>query len=225
MTDLEKKLDYRFRDQSLLHTALTHSSYANENRSEGAVCNERLEFLGDSVLGVLVAGRLYHRQPEMPEGEMTRLRADLVCEQSLADVAEELELGQALRLGRGEEHTGGRKRPSILADAVEAILAAIYLDGGFEVAQRFVDRFVLSRADAGKKNVGDYKTQLQELVQQRSGQVLTYPLLGEEGPDHDKTFTVQVALNGEILGVGRGRTKKQAEQAAARQALSALKNE
>ena len=222
MTDLEKKLDYQFRDQALLRTALTHSSYANENRSTGAVCNERLEFLGDSVLGVLVAGRLY-AHTEMPEGEMTRLRADLVCETSLAAVAEELELGKYLRLGRGEEHTGGRTRRSILADAVEAVLAAIYLDGGFETAQRFVDRFVLSRMDADEKH-GDYKTQLQELVQQHSGQTLTYPLLNEEGPDHNKTFTVQVALNGEVLGVGRGRTKKQAEQAAARQALSALQS-
>ena len=222
MTDLEKILDYQFRDQSLLRTALTHSSYANENRSTGAVCNERLEFLGDSVLGVLVAGRLY-AHTEMPEGEMTRLRADLVCETSLAAVAEELELGKYLRLGRGEEHTGGRTRRSILADAVEAVLAAIYLDGGFETAQCFVDRFVLSRMDADEKH-GDYKTQLQELVQQHSGQTLTYPLLNEEGPDHNKTFTVQVALNGEVLGVGRGRTKKQAEQAAARQALSALQS-
>ncbi len=224
MTDLEKKLDYSFRDQSLLSTALTHSSYANENRAAGVVCNERLEFLGDSVLGVLVAGRLYHREPELPEGDMTRLRAELVCEQSLAAVAAELELGRHLRLGRGEEHTGGRKRPSILADAVEAVLAAMYLDGGFDVAQRFVDRFVLARIDAVSKRAGDCKTQLQELVQQHSGQILSYALLSEEGPDHDKTFTVQVALNGEVLGVGRGRTKKQAEQAAARQALSALQN-
>ena len=222
MTELEKKLDYRFQDQSLLRTALTHSSYANENRASGAVCNERLEFLGDSVLGLLVATRLYKQCSEMPEGDMTRLRADLVCEQSLAVVAEELELGKYLRLGRGEEHTGGRTRRSILADAVEAVLAAIYLDGGFEKAERFVDRFILSRMTAEETLVGDFKTRLQELVQQHSGQILTYPLLQEEGPDHNKTFTVQVALNGEVLGVGRGRTKKQAEQAAARQALSAL---
>ena len=222
MTELEKKLDYRFRDQSLLRTAVTHSSYANENRASGAVCNERLEFLGDSVLGLLVATRLYKQCSEMPEGDMTRLRADLVCEQSLAVVAEELELGKYLRLGRGEEHTGGRSRRSILADAVEAVLAAIYLDGGFEKAERFVERFILSRMTAEETLVGDFKTRLQELVQQHSGQILTYPLLQEEGPDHNKTFTVQVALNGEVLGVGRGRTKKQAEQAAARQALSAL---
>ncbi len=222
MTDLEKKLDYRFRDQSLLHTALTHSSYANENRSLGAVCNERLEFLGDSVLGVLVAGRLYHRQPEMPEGEMTRLRADLVCEQSLAAVAEELRLGEALRLGRGEEHTGGRKRPSILADAVEAVLAAIWLDGGFDEAQRFVDRFVLSRADVGKKNVGDYKTQLQELVQRRSNQSIQYVLAEESGPDHNKRFTFEVRINGESAGRGSGRTKKEAEQMAACKALETM---
>ena len=222
MTDLEKKLDYHFRDQELLRTALTHSSYANENRSSGAVCNERLEFLGDSVLGVIVAERLYRQCSDMPEGDMTRLRADLVCEQSLAAIAEELQLGRYLRLGRGEEHTGGRNRRSILADAVEAVLAAMYLDGGFDQARCFVERFVLSRMGAEEKHVGDFKTRLQELVQQHSGQNLTYPLLSEEGPDHAKIFTVQVALNGEVLGVGRGRTKKQAEQAAARQALSAL---
>ena len=224
MKDLEKKLDYCFKDQSLLRTALTHSSYANENRASGAVCNERLEFLGDSVLGMLVARHLYTHCTEMPEGEMTRLRADLVCEQSLAAVAQELELGKHLRLGRGEEHTGGRSRRSILADAVEAVLAAMYLDSGFETARRFVERFILSRMDVGEKPVTDFKTQLQELVQQHSGQTLSYPLLSEEGPDHNKTFTVQVALNGEVIGVGRGRTKKQAEQAAARQALSALQN-
>ena len=224
MTELENSLQYSFKDRSLMLTALTHSSYANENRAAHVVCNERLEFLGDSVLGMLVARFLYTRSPEMPEGEMTRLRADLVCEQSLAAVAEELNLGSFLRLGRGEEHTGGRKRRSILADAVEAVLAAMYLDGGYEVAQRFVERFILSKADAADKTAGDYKTKLQELVQQHSGQTLTYPLLSEDGPDHNKTFTVQVALNGEILGVGRGRTKKQAEQAAARQALSALQS-
>ena len=224
MTDLEKKLDYHFRDLALLKTALTHSSFANENRASGAVCNERLEFLGDSVLGVMVAERLYRQCSEMPEGDMTRLRAELVCENSLHETALRLGLGEDLRLGRGEEHTGGRTRRSILADAVEAVLAAIYLDGGFEQARRFVDRFVLSRMGAEETAVGDFKTRLQELVQQHSGQVLTYPLLSEEGPDHNKTFTVQVALNGEVLGVGRGRTKKQAEQAAARQALSALQS-
>ena len=220
---LEEGIGYNFRDPALLELALTHSSYANERRAEGCRDNERLEFLGDSILGFLVASKLYRNFPDRPEGELTKLRADLVCETSLAAVAEELELGKYLRLGRGEEHTGGRTRRSILADAVEAVLAAIYLDGGFETAQRFVDRFVLSRMDADEKH-GDYKTQLQELVQQHSGQTLTYPLLNEEGPDHNKTFTVQVALNGEVLGVGRGRTKKQAEQAAARQALSALQS-
>ena len=223
MTALERKLDYTFRDRALMRSALTHSSYANENRTSGAICNERLEFLGDSVLGMLVARHLYSSCPDMPEGDMTRLRAELVCEHSLADVAAELELGKYLRLGRGEEHSGGRNRRSILADAVEAVLAALYLDGGFDVAEAFVQRFILVKMDAGRGHrTGDYKTELQELVQQHSGQVLSYELLSESGPDHDKRFTAQVSLNGRALGTGEGHTKKAAEQAAARQALDAL---
>ena len=223
MTALEKKLGYTFTDKALMAAALTHSSYANENRSSGAVCNERLEFLGDSVLGMLVARHLYRSCPDMPEGEMTRLRAELVCEHSLAAVAAELELGKYLRLGRGEEHSGGRDRRSILADAVEAVLAALYLDGGFDVALQFVTRFILDKMDAcSARHTGDYKTELQELVQQHSGQVLSYEMLSESGPDHNKTFTAQVCLNGRALGQGTGRTKKEAEQAAAKKALEEL---
>ena len=224
MDSLEKKLGHVFRDRALLATALTHSSYANENRGRGE-CNERLEFLGDSVLGMVVADALYRRFPELPEGRMTRLRAQLVCEESLHRAASELGLGEYVRLGRGEEPTGGRRRTSILADAVEAVIAAMYLDGGLETAKAFIERQILSALDGSGPvmRVEDCKTELQELVQKKSGQSLSYELLGESGPDHDKTFTSQVSLNGRPIGSGSGRTKKEAEQAAAHAALEALK--
>ena len=224
MTALEERLGYSFRNRALLETALTHSSYANENRASGIVCNERLEFLGDSVLGVTVADFLYRRFPDMPEGRMTRLRAELVCEQSLHRVALELHLGDYLRLGKGEEHNGGRKRASILSDAVEAVIAAMYLDAGMETAAGFIHRCLLDDVRAIETpTFTDYKTSLQELVQRHSGQVLSYELVGEEGPDHAKTFRVQVCLNGDPIGRGIGRTKKEAEQAAAANALEALR--
>ena len=224
MTALEERLGYSFRNRALLETALTHSSYANENRASGIVCNERLEFLGDSVLGVTVADFLYRHFPDMPEGRMTRLRAELVCEQSLHRVALELHLGDYLRLGKGEEHNGGRKRASILSDAVEAVIAAMYLDAGMETAAGFIHRCLLDDVRAIETpSFTDYKTSLQELVQRHSGQVLSYELVGEEGPDHAKTFRVQVCLNGEPLGRGTGRTKKEAEQTAAANALEALR--
>ena len=224
MTALEERLGYSFRNRALLETALTHSSYANENRASGIVCNERLEFLGDSVLGVTVADFLYRHFPDMPEGRMTRLRAELVCEQSLHRVALELHLGDYLRLGKGEEHNGGRKRASILSDAVEAVIAAMYLDAGMETAAGFIHRCLLDDVRAIETpTFTDYKTSLQELVQRQSGQVLSYELVGEEGPDHAKTFRVQVCLNGDPIGRGIGRTKKEAEQAAAANALEALR--
>ncbi len=224
MTALEERLGYSFRNRALLETALTHSSYANENRASGIVCNERLEFLGDSVLGVTVADFLYRHFPDMPEGRMTRLRAELVCEQSLHRVALELHLGDYLRLGKGEEHNGGRKRASILSDAVEAVIAAMYLDAGMETAAGFIHRCLLDDIRAIETpTFTDYKTSLQELVQRHSGQVLSYELVGEEGPDHAKTFRVQVCLNGDPIGRGIGRTKKEAEQAAAANALEALR--
>ena len=224
MTALEERLGYSFRNRALLETALTHSSYANENRASGIVCNERLEFLGDSVLGVTVADFLYRHFPDMPEGRMTRLRAELVCEQSLHRVALELHLGDYLRLGKGEEHNGGRKRASILSDAVEAVIAAMYLDAGMETASGFIHRCLLDDVRAIETpTFTDYKTSLQELVQRHSGQVLSYELVGEEGPDHAKTFRVQVCLNGDPIGRGIGRTKKEAEQAAAANALEALR--
>lgn len=224
MTALEERLGYSFRNRALLETALTHSSYANENRASGIVCNERLEFLGDSVLGVTVADFLYRHFPDMPEGRMTRLRAELVCEQSLHRVALELHLGDYLRLGKGEEHNGGRKRASILSDAVEAVIAAMYLDAGMETAAGFIHRCLLDDVRAIETpTFTDYKTSLQELVQRHSGQVLSYELVGEDGPDHAKTFRVQVCLNGDPIGRGIGRTKKEAEQTAAANALEALR--
>ena len=224
MQELEKKLNYCFKDISLLKNALTHSSYANENRGEGMSSNERLEFLGDSVLGFATAKYLYAVSPALPEGKMTRLRAELVCEQSLYGVATDLNLGEYLRMGRGEERNGGRKRVSILADAVEAVIAAMYLDGGFEPAERFIKANILNPESIEAHHSVDYKTELQELVQQKSGQVLTYIPAGESGPDHDKTFAAKVSLNGEVIGEGQGRTKKEAEQAAACEALKKLTN-
>ncbi|MGI5978053.1 MAG: ribonuclease III [Oscillospiraceae bacterium] len=221
--ELEKKLGYSFRDRTLLETALSHSSYANENRALGIESNERLEFLGDSVLGQIVASYLYRTYPKMPEGQMTRLRADLVCETSLYDVAQKLDLGRYIKLGRGEEHTGGRQRESILADAVEAVIAAMYLDGGIEISKQFIDRFLLAGFEAEEvHSVTDYKTALQERVQRRSGQSLAYELVSESGPDHRKTFTMRVALNGKPIGEGSGRTKKEAEQNAAKSGLEAI---
>lgn len=225
MKKLEEKLGYSFGNPALLENALTHSSYANENRTKGETSNERLEFLGDSVLGMVVADYLFRSHPDMPEGELTRTRAALVCEDSLVEVAAQLELGSYLKLGRGEDAGGGRRRPSIQADAVEAVIAALYLDGGMDTARGFIERHILSALDSGSPSLllGDYKTELQELIQRKSGQSLSYALLGESGPDHDKVFTSEVCLNGKPIGSGSGRTKKEAEQAAAHAALEALK--
>ena len=231
MKTLEEKLGYTFHDRALLENALTHSSCANESRGR-LQSNERLEFLGDSILGMVVADYLYRTHPDLPEGELTRTRAAVVCEESLAAVAQELGLGEYLRLGKGEEAGGGRQRPSIQADAVEAVLAAVYLDGGIGSARKIIQRYilsrevvVLSREVAGQPGHRDYKTVLQELVQRESGQVLQYRLTGEQGPDHDKRFFIQVALNGAPLGEGSGRTKKEAEQMAAKAAIQVLEQE
>ena len=220
MQALESRLGYTFKDRSLLENALMHSSYANERRAAGCVSNERLEFLGDSVLGMVTAEKLYKLFPDLPEGKLSRLRAELVCEQSLHAVALGLGLGDYLLLGKGEAHTGGRERPSILADAVEAIIAAMYLDGGIEVARTFILTKVLAGLDAGViHHVVDHKTELQERVQRKADQHLEYRLTGESGPDHDKRFTMAVYLNGAEIGSGVGRSKKEAEQAAAKAAL------
>ncbi len=221
MKTLEEKLGYTFQDPSLLENALTHSSRANESRGSQA-SNERLEFLGDSILGMVVADHLYRNHPDLPEGDLTRTRAALVCEESLVQVAQGLDLGDYLRLGKGEETGGGRNRPSIQADAVEAVLAAIYLDGGIGSVRKVIQAQILSRELASLAKPRDYKTALQELVQRESGQVLQYRLTGEEGPDHDKRFFIQVTLNGQPLGAGSGRSKKEAEQMAAQAAIAAL---
>lgn len=220
--DLEAAIGYQFHNISLLQNALTHSSYANERWHNSLLSNERLEFLGDSILGMLVAEYLYRNFPDRPEGELTRMRADMVCETTLAAVANTIHLGDHLLLGHGEEQGGGRTRDSILADAVESVIAASFLDGGMEAAERFIRRFILVQVPVTKLHNADYKTQLQELVQQKRNQVLTYLLVGESGPDHDKQFDVQVALNGTVVGSGRGSSKKRAEQDAARNAIAAL---
>ena len=223
METLEARIGYTFHDRRLLQNALMHSSYANENRARGCTSNERLEFLGDSVLGMVTAMRLYRLYPDMPEGKLSRLRAELVCEQSLHAVALELGIGSYIRLGHGEARNGGRERPSILADAVEAIIAAIYLDGGLESAQRFIlDHILTGLAEGQMHHVADYKTDLQERVQRKPGQALEYTLLSESGPDHNKSFTMNVLLNGSEIGRGTGRTKKEAEQSAAKSALERM---
>lgn len=218
MESLEKKLNYSFQNRELLSEALNHSSYANEHRGSGVHSNERLEFLGDSVLGFVTAEFLFKTYGELPEGDLTRMRAALVCEQSLYEVAKQLDLGRYLKLGKGEESGGGRQRQSILADAVEAVFAAVYLDGGMEQIRSLIHRVLLSRAPAAEER-RDYKTTLQELVQRKSGQVLTYHMVEERGPDHNKTFLFEVRLNGESVGRGTGHSKKEAEQSAARDAL------
>ena len=216
--DLEKAIGYSFKNITLLENALTHSSYANECWHDSLKSNERLEFLGDSVLGVAVAEYLFRTFPERPEGELTKMRADMVCEQALATIAERLGLGQHMLLGNGEEQTGGRSRASVLADAVESVIAACYLDGGKEAAALFINTFVLCNVPVKNLNNMDFKTALQEKVQRRKNQVLTYELLSESGPDHNKTFEVAVRMNGLLWGTGVGSSKKRAEQAAAQAA-------
>lgn len=221
--DLEAAIGYRFVNISLLQNALAHSSYANERWHDSLKSNERLEFLGDSILGMLVADHLYRSFPDRPEGELTRMRADLVCERSLAQIANRIALGEHMLLGKGEEQGGGRSRDSILADAVESVIAACYLDGGMEAAKQFVHKFVLDHVPVKGLHNADYKTALQEQVQQKRNQVLSYVLVGESGPDHDKQFRVEVTLNGQVVGSGVGSSKKRAEQDAARNALEKLK--
>ena len=220
--DLENAIGYSFKNITLLQNALCHSSYANERWHNSLKSNERLEFLGDSILGMVVAEHLFNHFPNRPEGELTKMRADMVCEQALAAIAEKLNLGQHMLLGNGEEQTGGRERPSILADAVESVIAACYLDGGMDAARGFITKFVLCDVPAtGMRNV-DHKTALQELVQQKKNQVLMYELTGESGPDHNKQFSVAVYLNGKLAGEGIGSSKKRAEQDAARAAIEKL---
>lgn len=219
---LEERIGYSFQEKNLLRHALTHSSYANEKRMKKTANNERLEFLGDAVLELVSSEFIFKNQLKMPEGEMTKLRASLVCEPTLAFCAREIALGDYLLLGKGEEGTGGRERDSILSDAMEAVIGAIYLDGGFTNAKEFVIRFILSDMDK-KKLFFDSKTILQEIVQSRSREPLVYELVKEEGPDHNKKFTVEARLGAVTLSEGSGRTKKGAEQQAAYRAILELR--
>ena len=220
--EFEEKLGYSFKDKSLLELALTHSSYANENKLKKN--NERFEFLGDSVLGFVTAEYLFTEYKNRPEGEMTKLRAAVVCEKSLFKFAEQIDLGKYILLGRGEDSTGGRNRPSVVSDAFEAVVAAIYLDGGMEAVKPYILRFI---KDAVKREASfkDNKSLLQEEIQKVKGNILTYEEVGEEGPDHDKTFIFKVSLNGEVIGEGKGKSKKEAEQNAAGSALEKIYNE
>lgn len=220
MTDFEKIIEYEFENKALLSKALTHSSYANENHSaEGD--NERLEFLGDSVLGFVTAEYLFSNHENFPEGELTKLRSYAVCEKSLFEFAKQIDLGSQIKLSNGEDRTGGRNRASVLSDAFEALIAAIYLDGGIDEAKKFILRFVAPYVEA-KPSFKDYKTTLQEVVQRNQGEELKYILISQKGPDHDKSFTVEVHLNSNVIGTGEAGSKKKAEQAAAKQALELM---
>lgn len=218
LKELEDKLDYRFKDFNWLHRAMRHSSYTNEHHMDRLKCNERLEFLGDAVLEMVSSEFLYDQYPDMPEGQLSKMRASLVCEPTLAFDAKELDLGHYLLLGKGEERTGGRMRDSIVSDAVEATIGAIYKDGGLEPARKFILRYILNDVEH-KQLFHDSKTILQEKIQQTGGSVLEYEIVDEQGPDHDKCFIAEVRLNGKVIGQGKGRTKKAAEQQAAYQAL------
>ena len=225
MKPLEENLRYEFKNKKLLINALTHSSYANEAR-DGVSSNERLEFLGDSVLSIVVSEYIYKEFNNLPEGELTKLRASLVCEKSLCQFSRELELGKYLRLGKGEDKGGGRERDSILADAFEAVLAAMYLDGGFNVAKNHVMRFIKNELKHTDDEVfKDYKTALQEIIQKNPEESVTYILTKETGPDHDKVFEVEVRLNSNTIGKGIEKNKKQAEQSAAKEALRLMGKE
>ena len=218
LEEYEKRIGYRFQNKELLETALTHSSFANEHKCKSY---ERLEFLGDSVLGFVTAEYLFEHFPQLPEGQLTKTRAGLVCERSLCGFSKALHVGDFLRLSHGERHSGGRERPSILADVFESTTAAIYLDGGMEQIRSLIHRVLLSRAPAAEERK-DYKTTLQEIIQQNPEEKLEYVVTGESGPDHDKHFTVEVHLNSNVIGKGGGRSKKEAEQQAAREALELM---
>ena len=222
MKELEKKIGYQYKNISYLENALTHSSYANEVK-HGAKSNERLEFLGDAVLSIVVSDYIYRNCPKLPEGELSKLRASLVCEKTLCRFSRSLGVGSCLKLSRGEKNLHGDERPSILADAFEAIIASIYLDGGLEQARKFILSFVEPEIKNPRpKAFKDYKTTLQEIIQKNPEEHLSYVLTGEEGPDHNKHFSVEVHLNNNVIGRGGGRSKKEAEQQAAREALELM---
>ncbi len=221
METLEKRMNYRFKNRAYLMQALTHSSFANE-RNNGSKSNERMEFLGDSVLSLISSQFLFETYPDMPEGELSKLKAALVCTESLSGFARQIHLGDYLFLGKGESHTGGAERPSILEDAFESLIAAIYLDGGLECARTFVLGFLKPALENHNINFKDYKTTLQEVIQQNPDQSINYVFVGSSGPDHDKVFEAEVRLNSNVIGRGKGKSKKSAEQAAAREALKLM---
>ncbi|UEL46879.1 ribonuclease III [Terrisporobacter glycolicus] len=223
ISKFEEIIDYTFEDKSYILEALTHSSYSNENKNYKF--NERLEFLGDSVLSIVISDYLFKKEKDLPEGELTKLRANIVCEESLSEVGGQIHLGEHLLLGKGEEATGGRDRISIIADALEAVIAAIYLDGGLEQASKFIFKFmeeIIENSIEGKI-FRDYKTYLQEVLQSKGEQNIWYKLLEEKGPDHNKRFVMEVGINDKVLGVGEGKSKKDAEQVAAKSALKSQK--
>lgn len=224
MVEFEKKINYTFKNKELLVEALTHSSYANEHKKKHLKYNERLEFLGDAVLSISVSDYIFNHCPQLPEGDLTKLRASLVCEKCLFVFAQKIDLGSYIFLSNGEKRGGGDRRPSILSDAFEAVIAAIYLDGGMEEARKFVLSFVVPeiKNHTITKAFKDYKTKLQEIIQKNPGEKISYVLVDESGPDHDKHFVVEVHLNSNVVGKGGGRSKKEAEQQAAREALELM---
>lgn len=222
LEEFQGKIRYYFNDKELLIEALSHSSYANEKR-KGRNSNERLEFLGDSVLSIVVSQYLFEHFTHLPEGELTKIRASLVCEKSLYEFAKQIDLGEHILLGKGEENTGGRERVSILADDFEAVIAAVFLDGGLEAARRHILKFIPKDIDDRKPvSFSDHKTILQEIIQKNPEEKVEYKLVGQSGPDHNKAFKVQVRLNSNVIGTGIGRSKKEAEQMAAKEALELM---
>ena len=223
MNDLQDKIGYHFKNIALLNEALTHSSYANEHKAKHIKYNERLEFLGDAVMSNEVSDYIFKNCPQLPEGELTKLRASLVCEKSLYQFAKKINLGSYILLSKGERNNGGDDRASILADAFEALIAAIYIDGGFSAASKHILNFVIPEIKNSKnRKSNDYKTTLQEIIQKNPGEMLEYVLVSESGPDHNKHFVSEVHLNSNVIGKGGGKSKKEAEQQAARQALELM---
>lgn len=224
LDELQKKLEYPFQDRKLLKQAMTHSSYSNEHRISRLFNNERLEFLGDAVLELVTSEFLYGKYPDLPEGDLTKMRASIVCESTLAYCAGDLNLGSYLLLGKGEESTGGRNRSSIVSDAMEALIGSIYLDGGFANAKEFIHKYILTDVE-NKQLFYDSKTILQEIIQGAYKEPLSYELMREEGPDHNKVFEVCAKVGERVIGTGTGRTKKSAEQLAAYRGILTIKKE